>query len=306
MQAWVIEKIVKKLSDKEYDVALFTRNCFDIVARKKDSTLLIKVLLNVDSYHQDQANDLKKMAEVFQASPLIIGFRGRNFALRDNSVYERFGVPVVNPETFCRAFDDNVSFVISKKGSNMVRFDREQLRKLRNRDELSLQKFSEKVGVSKKTIYLAEREGRVGEDILNAIEDFFGASLRRNFDIFDWDIDVDLKSDLKGSIEKRIVVNTKRVGFTNFIFERAPANLVLRDSAEMVLLDVMDRLVTRKHAEDLRKFGDVMEEPRAFVLEGHRIVSRKNIDGVAVISSEEITHVQSKKEMLDLIDERED
>ena len=297
---------MKKLSDKEYDVALFTRNCFDIVARRKDSTLLIKVLLNVDSYHQDQANDLKKMAEVFQASPVIVGFRGRNFALRDDSVYERFGVPVVNPETFCRALAGDVPLVISKKGSNMVRLDRDKLRVLRNREDLSLQKFSDMVGVSKKTLYLAEREGRVGEDILNAIEDFFGASLRRSFDIFEWDIDVDLKTDLKDSIEKSIVVNTKRVGFTNFTFDRAPVNLVLRDSAEMVLLDVMDRFVTRKDAGDLRKFGDVMEEPRAFVVGGRKIVLKKNIDGVAVISSEEITHVRSKKEMLDLIDERED
>ena len=302
MQAWVIERIVEKLSDKGYEVALFRRNCFDIVARKKGSTLLVKVLLNVDSYHPDQANDLKKMAEVFSASPVIVGFRGRNFALKQGSVYERFGVPVVHPDTFENVLDGDVSLALSRKGSSMVRFDKDKLRKLRKMNEFSLECFSDKIGVSKKTLYLAERDGTVGEEILNSIESFFNVSLRKSFDIFSWGSDVDMKSDLKDSID--FMVNTEKVGFTNFTFSRAPVNLVLRDPTELVLLDVTRKVISRKQADDLRKFGDVMDEPKAFVVR-KRIV-RKNIDGVAVITSEEVRRVCSKKEMLDLIDDRGD
>ncbi|MCK5322391.1 MAG: hypothetical protein KAJ47_03950 [Candidatus Aenigmarchaeota archaeon] len=307
MQAWVIERIVEKLSGKGYEVALFSRNCFDIVAKKRGSVLLVKVLLNVDSFHADQGNDLKKMAEVFSASPVIIGIRGRNFVLKEGSVYERFGIPVVHPNTFEEILDGHVALAYSRKGSNMVKFDCDKLKILRKKDEYSLQQLSDEIGTSKKTLYLAEKYGTISDVILKTIEDLFRVDLRKNIDIFEWDVDVDLKSEVKDSIEKSIMVNTKRVGFTNFTFKNAPANLVLRDPSELVLLDVMKSRISRKHADDLKRFGDLMHDPKAFVVETKKTIVRKNnIDGVAVITSEEVRKVRSRKEMLDLIDDRED
>jgi len=57
----------------------FGRSCFDLIAKKADLKLLIKILKNIDSLSTEQSEELLNIARVLQAVPLIIGSRTRNY-----------------------------------------------------------------------------------------------------------------------------------------------------------------------------------------------------------------------------------
>src|SRR4030042_1217430 len=63
--------------------------CFDIAA-KKHVLLLLKTLLNVDSFQQEQAKNLKIVSNNLDAHPMIIGLQTRREKLEPGIVYERY------------------------------------------------------------------------------------------------------------------------------------------------------------------------------------------------------------------------
>jgi predicted transcriptional regulator len=53
-------------------------SCFDLVARREDQLILVKVLANIDSLTNEDAIALQLVAHFFNATPLIIGNRTRS------------------------------------------------------------------------------------------------------------------------------------------------------------------------------------------------------------------------------------
>ncbi|MFH1470607.1 MAG: transcriptional regulator, partial [Candidatus Micrarchaeota archaeon] len=74
--------------------------CFDIVARREDGLLLIKVLQNVDAFTKEQAEDLRNISAMVGARPYLIGEQTKEFGLEPNTLYERHGIPTINLATF--------------------------------------------------------------------------------------------------------------------------------------------------------------------------------------------------------------
>src|SRR6266568_1799115 len=67
---------------------------FDLVARRDDTLLIVKVLQNVDALARETAHELKVIARTLEGSPLVVGERTGTGALEDGVIYNRFGVPI--------------------------------------------------------------------------------------------------------------------------------------------------------------------------------------------------------------------
>ncbi|HIP58164.1 MAG TPA: transcriptional regulator, partial [Archaeoglobus profundus] len=93
-------KILKKAGFKVTDVIETKPRCFDIVARKDDTVLLLKVLYNIDSLKYEMAEEMKNIAKLLKASPIIIGERFKLNYLERGVVYNRYGLPAINTATF--------------------------------------------------------------------------------------------------------------------------------------------------------------------------------------------------------------
>ncbi|HRR54894.1 MAG TPA: hypothetical protein P5290_06085, partial [Candidatus Methanomethylicus sp.] len=89
----ILSQILKTLDEAGYSVSEVDSEdyCLEIVAKKGNIKLLIKTLLNVDSERRETADDLRKLAASFSASPLIIGSRMQNGIIEEGALYERFG-----------------------------------------------------------------------------------------------------------------------------------------------------------------------------------------------------------------------
>ena len=93
-----IEQLLKSQGYKTSDI--YEQGSFDLVARKNLLILLLKTFLNIDSINEHNAYEMKQLANIFLASPIIIGEKSRNGQLEEGVVYERYDIPTIGFETF--------------------------------------------------------------------------------------------------------------------------------------------------------------------------------------------------------------
>ncbi|MCK5112459.1 MAG: transcriptional regulator, partial [Thermoplasmatales archaeon] len=116
---------------------------FDIVARRDDSLLIIKVLTNVDSLSEDVANELKTLSSLLKGCPLLIGEKNGSGILEDDVAYFRFGIQAITLNTLKNHLLEGMSIrVYAAPGGLYVHLDEEKLRKLRQEKSISLGAFA--------------------------------------------------------------------------------------------------------------------------------------------------------------------
>lgn len=71
---------------------IYDHGAFDIVARKNLLILLVKTFKNIDGVNKTNSEEMKQLASIFLASPLIIGETSRNGKLEDGVIYERYEI----------------------------------------------------------------------------------------------------------------------------------------------------------------------------------------------------------------------
>src|SRR5660397_46457 len=127
--------------------------CFDITARRGTILLFLKMLSNIDGLNEDTALELKKLAEYFYASPLLIGEKARNHELQAGAVYARYGIPAVNVDTLSDFFVDELPpLIYAAPGGLYVKLDGQALYATRTRMNLSLGAIASELGVSRRTV----------------------------------------------------------------------------------------------------------------------------------------------------------
>ena len=92
-----IENLLKSQGYKTSDI--YEQGSFDIVARKNLLILLLKTFQNIDSINESNAHEMKQLANIFLASPIIIGARSRNGMLEEGVIYERYDIPTIGFDT---------------------------------------------------------------------------------------------------------------------------------------------------------------------------------------------------------------
>src|ERR1035438_7399744 len=105
----VLVEINNLLTNHGFETSnIYDRSCFDMVARKELELLLLKILINIDGFTGNQAEEIKKVADTFLASPLVVGIKSKNEYLEEDVVYERHGIPVIARETLRNMVVDDV------------------------------------------------------------------------------------------------------------------------------------------------------------------------------------------------------
>lgn len=157
------EQILKEIKNllKSYDFKtseIYDRSCFDLLARKNDILIILKILVNIDSLTSSQAEELSKIAGTFLASPIIIGLKSKHTLLEEDVVYERHEIPVITPQTLCNIVVNDIHpEILAKRGGYYVKIDGPLLKQLRESMNLSLKELADLSHVSRETIYRYEQ-----------------------------------------------------------------------------------------------------------------------------------------------------
>lgn len=301
-QQELVQYVENYLNEGNFDTLKFDRLCFDIIAKNEKSFLMLKALYNVDSFNEVQATDLKNISSLVEASPLITGLCGRNFVIQKNYVYERFEIPVIHPITLHNYLNSLCYLICSKKGKNIVKINKGLLKDARARSNLSLQDLSNELNISKKTLYLAEKNGYISIELLKKIESFFNRNLKERENILEKKSYEIKHAYDANALEKKIIPATKKMGYENQVFKTAPTDLITFSKNETVVLEV-DRTFNLRHAQNLKSFSEFTLKPKAVILEK---TSKESMDGIALLRIDELKEIDNKKEFIKIIEEREE
>ncbi len=155
----ILQDINQLLLDYGFQTSnIYDRSCFDILARKKDILIVLKILVNIDSLSNQQAEELRKVAGTFLASPIIIGMKSKHNYLEEDVVYERHEIPAISPQTFCNVIVNDIHpEIFAQRGGYYVQINGKLLKALREKQHLSLKELADISHVSRETIYKYEQ-----------------------------------------------------------------------------------------------------------------------------------------------------
>jgi putative transcriptional regulator len=164
MNHWEMENAVHlgvALKEADFQVSQICcsrPSCFDFAARKDDTTILVKVNSDVDTFSAHSARELKVIAGRVSAAPLVISQQTHGKPLEDDTVYSRNGIFVVTEKTIRNlALQTANPLIYAGPGGYSVEVDGELVEKRRKELGLSIGKLAAMIGVSRRTLYGYER-----------------------------------------------------------------------------------------------------------------------------------------------------
>ena len=156
----MLQEIDNLLTSEGYKTSnIYDQGSFDLVARKNLLILLLKTFLNIDSINEANAHEMKQLANIFLASPIIIGEKSRNGILEEGVIYERYDIPAISFETLKNMIlYKEYPEILADRGGYFVKVDGNVIKQYREEYSLSLKDLADLAHVSRATMYKYENE----------------------------------------------------------------------------------------------------------------------------------------------------
>ncbi|MDR3074450.1 MAG: transcriptional regulator [Candidatus Methanoplasma sp.] len=278
--------------------------CFDIVGRKDDTLIIVKVLSNVDAFSRDNAEDMKVLADALKATPLLIGETSSSGPLEAGIVYSRFKIPIISNETLAEHLLEEVPpFIFAAPGGLYVRIDSNMLKEVRESKSISLGTLAETAGVSRRTIQMYESGMGAMIDAAMRLEEFLQAPIIESINPFEY------KSEKKP--EEYEVTGGKRtesnalnrmldIGFAITPVIKSPFEAITRSRQTIILTGLgTDEEKLIQKALIASEISKIAGNHSLVIVERKR--SAENIDSTAVVTSEELEKIDDQDALTDLV-----
>ncbi len=306
-----VEKVGRLLQKAGFQVAnnLPSKSCFDLVARKEEFLMLLKVLANVDGMKDEQGRELRMLAKLMSAIPLIVGEKTRRNEMLDGVIYERWGIPTISFSTF-KSFvlEDVRPVALARRGGLYIKINGKALRRAREERGLSLGDLAERVGVSRKAIYEYERnEMDATLETALRIEEELDADIITPVDLNEWHLMYEHEEGEKEAhpqkwedeLEREIFEALSGLGFKIILARRAPFDALTADQKKerLVVTGVgraCDRTIERKIMV-LDRLSWVAQKMAMFVIDKEKKIKKTR---VPVFSKEEIEAMEEPEELI--------
>ena len=277
------------------------RSCFDLLARKGDDLLLIKVLGNIEGVTYRLAAELRSAAHSLSGTPLIIGDHMKTASLAPGIIYTRYDVNVVNMESFSEMLGQKIPLVYSVRGNYCVRINCDLLSQIRKKENLTQEELAEKLGVSKQSIHRYESSGRISLEIAERLVDLLKEDLMVPGRVVTQDpspIDDETASFLT-DLKKGAFQEFRNMGLTAS-FTNAPFDIIAAEtvgSERILTIASDDRKGLMRKAELIKDISEMTGCLRVC------ITNRSCDIDVVVIKPKELSEIKEKEEFIKILTE---
>lgn len=236
MKQTLLDKVSIFLLRKGFTLKNLTRTCFDILARRNEQILLVKVLEDANSIGREYTEEMVAVASYISASPLIISEKAGS-KLEDNIVYSRFGIYTLNLATFTNSIHNRFPFIKRSKAGLTASVSGKKLREKREELGFSLNALSKKIGVTSRMIIKYENENSeitinramklydlLGHDVFNEVNVFMNS--------------MQLRSKFETEVSKKYV----ELGFEAMETRKTPFDIIAKKDDEIILTEVSDKV----------------------------------------------------------------
>jgi len=284
---------------------------FDLVARRDNSLLIIKVLTNVDAMTEDVAKELRTLSTLLEGCPLLIGEHSGARKLEEDVVYDRFGIQAIASETLRSHLLEGMPLeVYAAPGGLYVNLDRDKIAKLRHEQNLSLGSFARSLKVSRRTVQMYEEGMNASIEVAIRIEDTLSSNVTVPIDILKHkpmkkqQIKLaTIETEGFREFQREIFSILEHVGYKVIPMEKAPFEAVSQNK-QKVLLTCVDRYDKKllKKAQVVNSISKITEKQAVLITD--KEVSKKNIEGTPLVAKKELKKTRGPEELLELILER--
>lgn len=309
MRELLLHRVLDVLKDAEFVTSErcdVHPRCFDLVARRGNVLLLLKVLFNIDGLSMDSANEMKCLAERLVCSPLVVGERTCNKPLEDGVVYIRYGIPSINLQTLYNLFVSEIPpLVYAAPGGLYVNIDGDALRETRTSRKISLGDLASKLGVSRRTINKYEEGMNATVEVALKLESILDMALSHPIDLLHLTSQSPPSPSLKplSPIERTIFMMMIDIGFDVLPIAHAPFNALSQDKTATILTGVGKygkHMI--KRAKLMSSISDVTETQSVFIIEGTS--KSLQIDNTTLVEKSELEALEDSDEFVTLIQNR--
>ncbi|MBE6518713.1 MAG: transcriptional regulator [Thermoplasmata archaeon] len=281
--------------------------CFDIVARRDQQVLIIKVLSNIDAFSKENADEMKVLAESLGATPMVTGERSSSGALEPGIVYSRFNISIVSNETLADLLlDEAPPYIFAAPGGLYVRLDSEMLKAAREARGISLGVLAETAGVSRRTIQMYESGMGAMIDAALRMEEFLELPIIEPIDPFTFKSKERLEEQREApqSLEGTFALQQlSSLGFNVRPVVRSPFEAVSTNDKALMLTSLgSDEEKVMERAIVASELSRIMDRFSVLIVEKKR--ERDNINNTAIVSNEELKKIDEPNELTDLVEER--
>ncbi|MCL2032243.1 MAG: transcriptional regulator [Methanomassiliicoccaceae archaeon] len=278
--------------------------CFDIVGRKDETLLIIKILSNVDAFSRENAEDMKVLADALRATPLLIGETSSSGPLEAGIVYSRFKIPIISNETLGEHLLEEVPpFIFAAPGGLYVKIDSGILKAARENGGISLGTLAESAGVSRRTIQMYESGMGAMIDAAMRLEEFLQVPIIEPINPFEYknekkpeEYEVATGKRTESNALNRLI----EIGFAITPVTKSPFEAISRSRQTIFLtgLGVDEEKLIQK-AMIASEISKIAGKHSLIIVERER--SAENIDSTAVVTSEELKKIDDQDALTDLV-----
>jgi len=278
--------------------------CFDLVGRKDDTLLIIKVLSNIDAFSRDNAEEMKVLAEALKATPLLIGESSSSGPLEPGIVYSRFKIPIISNDTLADHLLDEVPPIIfAAPGGLYVKIDSNLLKDIRETNGISLGTLAETAGVSRRTIQMYESGMGAMIDAALRLEEFLNVPIIEPLNPFEYRGDKDTEKHEMSGNERTGSVPLNRlldIGFAITPVTKSPFEAISRSRQTIILtgLGIEEERLVQK-AMIASEISKIAGKHSLIIVEKKRTAD--SIDFTAVVTTEELKKIDDQDELTDLV-----
>lgn len=228
----MISDILKKRGYTLVEVYSPKKYSFNIIAKKADKVLIIRLFKNIDSCRKNIAIELKKLAYGLSGIPFIVGLYTRCEPLLSGIIYKRFGIFATNPHTFKEIAEGKKPIIYAERGGLFVKINGKKLREIREIKGLSLGQLAKEVGVSRRTIYGYEKEEiEATLEIAIKLEKILGTTIIKPIDLSNYSKELEkemknLSEEVHDPLIKSIKEKATSHGYTSTILRKAPFDII--------------------------------------------------------------------------------
>ncbi|NQV08478.1 helix-turn-helix domain-containing protein [Candidatus Woesearchaeota archaeon] len=282
----LLEEVFIFLLREGFTVKSLKGSCFDVIARKGSTVMLIKALEDANAINSEHINEMNKIASYIDTTPVIVAEKAGT-KLEDNVVYSRLGIYTLNPATFKSAVTNKALFIKRTQAGLTASILGNKLKKVRERKNLSLNDLAKKIGVSKRMISKYENEGaEITVNKAAKVYDLFGDSVFKKVNL--------LEAKEHEIAEPGTIIGKKysNLGFKASDIKKGPFDIIAKKEKDIILTDVGDK--THKEFISTSKLLDAKNLV---------IFKRKRPKDIPAMTKEEFMEFEKSNELIKFLKE---
>jgi putative transcriptional regulator len=267
------------------------RSCFDIVSKNRDRIMFIKVVENIDSITQNEADTLLRLGDFFDGDVFVLSKKRKGARMPGTMRFARHGVTCVSESGLDQILDGKMLAKAEPFLKVKYRVDGNGLRRIRKLSGISLRDLSNKVHISKETLHRYEGSGYATAGNMSKLEGFFNIGLSDRAEPWQQESrDASAYKSLSWGLDMKVM-----------LLKASPFEMLAKMNHRYEMGKEANIRTMRKLAEFYRSLADVLDDDKQFFASRGGMPKKASVEGIPVVGMKELSKLHDEKELIELI-----